>query len=670
MKRILNLLLVLLMFITTAPLQTVEAAASSQTEVFYGYKTASYNINSAQSGKKDTSYNDGYYRDAYKYNYLTSKIYNYDNNYIQNILGIHDGNAVWWRDTNSHTVNIGYQGYYILDMSMDIDTCYSDWTSYYQPRVLLYDGNEFLYEIQEESSNIQKNGYKSWANENGGKGHYIKNGLKIVIDAPKGGRNITGTGGLNSISLISEYRTNSGWVWGTDQISNGSDFKTIAEGYVNPTWSSPAGWRSTYAWSDIKRGSTGRANQDRKGVSFTVTYDPNGADQGTVYKQTGTGNLANNGYTKTGYTFDGWWTESSGGTKVTKITDLNPTEGGSKTVYAHWKANIYTIEYNYNHPSDGNKTTTQGPLTYDQSYTLNSSGLAKDTDLYWFKGWNTNANGTGTTYCGQYDTSGNACINEGATVKNLTAVNGGVVKLYGKWQIKNFYIKFDGNADTVGGNVAGSTPSQTVLFSYDVNHSIALNTSGFSKEGYVQIGWTTKKGGKTVEYNMWTKNSGGTTKIDSHGTNTIQSQTSYFKNWSNGQNNGKTNSLVQPGATITLYAVWAKKVYEYDLDCLTKSDGTLIIKDNYNNTSLADESSKNQNGWKLDDSGSKVYINEDNTKYTEKQYTYCHYAPNKACTNMCIADNDYTYIITWKSLDGTNDASNYKADYGTNKNCN
>lgn len=56
---------------------------------------------------------------------------------------------------------------------------------------------------------------------------------------------------------------------------------------------------------------------------------------------------SSNRVTRTGYTFDGWYTASTGGTKVTSI----PAEASSaadKTYYAQWTLNTYTITYNWN----------------------------------------------------------------------------------------------------------------------------------------------------------------------------------------------------------------------------------------------------------------------------------------------------------------------------------
>ena len=54
-----------------------------------------------------------------------------------------------------------------------------------------------------------------------------------------------------------------------------------------------------------------------------------------------------------GYTFDGWWTDLSGGTHVTASTVVT----GSQTLYARWKIQNYTVVFNANE-GVGGKTAT------------------------------------------------------------------------------------------------------------------------------------------------------------------------------------------------------------------------------------------------------------------------------------------------------------------------
>lgn len=646
MKKALNILLIL--FITTAmlPLQTVEATVSSYAETFYGYKTASYYKSNAKEGAKTSDYEDGYYRDAYGYHFQNKGSSNVKSESIE--ITKKTGQA--GKITQYCFEND--KEYHITHVSMDIDQWKSPGSTpndYTQPHVtLLLDGKD-IGATYPKTDNEQTNGW--WNGDEDATGKC----LVWRVDDTCTWCDRTTAGGDNGIDYYYIQWLDKEWFWNESDLKQSypgaTNISVNRNGHVDPSWSSTSDWVSSIPYNDIKYGSAATTAQDRKGVSFTVIYNPNGADGGTVNPQPYTANLASNNYYKTGYTFDGWYTASTGGTKVTTINDLDPTEGGSTTVYAHWKANTYQVCYNYNHPdtssggiaSDINeKCQTK---TYDQEFMI-SSGFVNnssknedlDTTLYWFKGWNTNQYGTGTTY------------NEGQTAKNLTSVNNGTVRLYGKWMIKNYYINFDKNAN----DASGSMNKLTCLYSYEKNDECELPDSGFSRQGYVQIGWTMTNGGTTVEYGLWTKNSNGNTKIDSHGTNTIVSQTAYFKNWYD----NRTTNLIGPGETKTLYAVWAKKTYQYTLNCLTNSSNQIIDNTNYDNSSLADTNTTNQTGWLKDDSTGNIYVNENNTKYTETTKVYCSYASDntKACKQMCVADNDYTYIVTWQG------ANNYNKD--------
>ncbi|MCH5205077.1 MAG: InlB B-repeat-containing protein, partial [Oscillospiraceae bacterium] len=127
--------------------------------------------------------------------------------------------------------------------------------------------------------------------------------------------------------------------------------------------------------------------------TYTVTFDYNGAtDNNSTEKKEVTfdstyGTLPTP--TKTGYTFDGWFTAASGGSEVTSGTKVTITE--SQTLYAHWTANQYTVTFDYQGATSDNSKTSQ-TVTYDSTYgelpTPKKTGFS-------FGGWFTAANGQG-----------------------------------------------------------------------------------------------------------------------------------------------------------------------------------------------------------------------------------------------------------------------------------
>ena len=67
--------------------------------------------------------------------------------------------------------------------------------------------------------------------------------------------------------------------------------------------------------------------------------------------------------TRTGYTFQGWFTAKEGGSQVTSSSVGMITD--DLILYAHWTPNQYTISFNSN---DENNTTTTETETYDTNY--------------------------------------------------------------------------------------------------------------------------------------------------------------------------------------------------------------------------------------------------------------------------------------------------------------
>lgn len=114
--------------------------------------------------------------------------------------------------------------------------------------------------------------------------------------------------------------------------------------------------------------------------------------------------------TRDGYVFDGWYTSSSGGTKVTADTEITKTT----FLYAHWTkiGSTFTVTYNANGgtgaPSATTKkegisvalSTTVPKKSYTVTFDANGGTVspAKATVNAAFKNWNTSVNGTGTSY--------------------------------------------------------------------------------------------------------------------------------------------------------------------------------------------------------------------------------------------------------------------------------
>lgn len=100
-------------------------------------------------------------------------------------------------------------------------------------------------------------------------------------------------------------------------------------------------------------------------IGYKVVYDGNGSTGGSTSETScvydATSYVSENGYTRTGYTFDHWslsssesWDQSTSNTKHPNDTILNwtKTNDGVITLYAIWKPNKYTVNVYNNKPSD------------------------------------------------------------------------------------------------------------------------------------------------------------------------------------------------------------------------------------------------------------------------------------------------------------------------------
>jgi uncharacterized repeat protein (TIGR02543 family) len=141
--------------------------------------------------------------------------------------------------------------------------------------------------------------------------------------------------------------------------------------------------------------------------SYTATFNGNGGSTPSPSSITKEYNAALGTLptcSRTGYTFLGWYTASSGGTKISTTTVVTK----DITYYAQWSINSYTLTFN---PNGGTVTPTSKDLEYNSAYgTLPTPTRASDAQYtYTFAGWYTAATGgtqvTATTKMAAKDTT-------------------------------------------------------------------------------------------------------------------------------------------------------------------------------------------------------------------------------------------------------------------------
>lgn len=172
--------------------------------------------------------------------------------------------------------------------------------------------------------------------------------------------------------------------------------------------------------------------------TYSITFNGNGNTGGSMTNVTGITcgedrTLAENGFTRTGYTFAGWATAADGtGTSYAdKATISNITS--DITLYAKWNAITYNITFDTENGTGG---TTQVTATY------NSSTIASITnptrECYTFEGWYSGENGTGSLVI---NTTGVLQAN----VSGYTGTNG----VWIATENKTLYAKWTKNATTL-----------------------------------------------------------------------------------------------------------------------------------------------------------------------------------------------------------------------------
>lgn len=243
--------------------------------------------------------------------------------------------------------------------------------------------------------------FKHWRYNNssasGGYSESTTNPLKITVT---GKRDVTAIFELKSYTVT--WNANGGTVSPASvSKTHGSTLGTLP----TPTRAATAEYSYTFAgWFTAASGGTQisstttvtgnvtyYAHWTATKRSYTATFNGNGGSTpspSSITKEynTALGTLPT--CSRTGYTFLGWYTASSGGTKISTTTVVTK----DITYYAQWSINSYTLTFN---PNGGTVTPTSKDLEYNSAYgTLPTPTRASDAQYtYTFAGWYTAATG-------------------------------------------------------------------------------------------------------------------------------------------------------------------------------------------------------------------------------------------------------------------------------------
>ncbi|MFM9329887.1 InlB B-repeat-containing protein [Paenibacillus mesotrionivorans] len=167
---------------------------------------------------------------------------------------------------------------------------------------------------------------------------------------------------------------------------------------------------------------------------------------------------------RTGFTFGGWYTQETGGERITALRVT-----GDITLYARWTGNPYQVGFELN-GADGEAPGSR-QVIFDLPYVLpDVSGVRTG---YSFAGWFTADNG-------------------GTRVTADTPVSTPSDHiLYAQWKPNEYRVEFNGNGAT-----GGSMDAQSHIY----DQRIALAGNAFVKTGGIFTGWNTQADGSGTAY--------------------------------------------------------------------------------------------------------------------------------------------------------------------------
>lgn len=199
-----------------------------------------------------------------------------------------------------------------------------------------------------------------------------------------------------------------------------------------------------------------------------VIFDPNGGSISsrnksvTVNKTYGTLPTP----TRKGYTFAGWYTDKSGGSRISSKSVVKVTK--DHTLYARWNLVRYKIQYKL-----GNGTNSR---SNPASYTVVSKTIVLKNPTrkgYTFKGWYSDS---------RFRTK----------VTRIPVKSTGNRTLYARWQANKYTVQFVKN---------GGSGRQMKTKTMEYGKTYTLPANAYTRKGYRFAGWATSPKGKVVYKN-------------------------------------------------------------------------------------------------------------------------------------------------------------------------
>ena len=217
--------------------------------------------------------------------------------------------------------------------------------------------------------------------------------------------------------------------------------------------------------------------------SYNVRFNANGGsgempEQGFAYTEEK--QLSSCAFTRVGYAFSKWTTESDGSgasyTNGQSVSRLVSEDGGAVDLYAQWTPIPYAVVYVAN---GGKGEMASAGCTYDVPFELASNAFSRVG--YVFQSW---TNATGEAFA------------DGATVSNLTTVAASTQTLYAAWSPITYAIDYRPNAPDAYPVPPESMPDDTATF----DEPFPLRANSFAREGHAFVEWNTESNGLGTAY--------------------------------------------------------------------------------------------------------------------------------------------------------------------------
>lgn len=267
-------------------------------------------------------------------------------------------------------------------------------------------------------------------------------------------------------------------------------------------------------------------------VTYTVTYNGNGHDGGTVpvdetqyLPQDNVTVSDGSALSRDGHDFVGWNTQADGSGTTYNAGDRFTMPPHDVTLHAQWEAiATYTVTYNGNGHTSGEVPTDDKVYENSAVVTVSGPGTMARAGMS-FVGWNTKENGSGTTYFG-------------GNVFEIGAEN---IVLYAQWSTSSYELSVE--ADT-GGSIGAPEPSTIAA-----QHGVAIEIVATPATGYDFVSWTVVAGTGAV---ITDAHSQTTTVTLENGDATVRA-TFVLKTYVLSVTSGSGGSLVEPSnSPVTL----------------------------------------------------------------------------------------------------------------------